>query len=190
MQGKRKDLTPKHKSTETQSTQETHQLMRHLGFSETDLAANRAGCLSKTQVKGLEKLAFNRQWWILGALLGGLATCCIGLAFVFGEGTLLVVGLGLWIVFTAAKSVLHTTAHKARMDLFDGRVEAKEGVVHYQQRGRWTDLYVGGVLWEAPHLLHAINRFKLLRAFGEGQPYRIYYAPNTRAILSIEPLGD
>lgn len=159
--------------------------MRWLRFSDSDLAANQAGYLSKAQIAVLEKALDLRRWRIIGAILLGLAGVCVILALVFGDGTLLLIGAGLGFFLALCVLYAQPILMKIHADLDNGSVMVREGKVTWRRGRRW-DMYVDGILWKT-HSIYA-ERFRLIRALHDGQIYRVYYAPNTKAILSVQSI--
>jgi hypothetical protein len=162
-------------------------LARALDFTEDDLATNREGKLSTRQKEFLRRKAFSEIkdqpavqrfgcFWLL--LLVGLFVGAIGGDVVTVTVARLVVGLPVIIlVFQFFRVWRHIG-----MDMDKGTVTSDTGKVSLKV-GEYDHLL------SFPNVAFAIGEDVLL-AFHNDESYRIYYAPNTRVILSAEPMRD
>ncbi len=166
-------------------------LMDVLHYDDDDLEANRAGRMTQRQIKRLNQdRILLMLLWLIPALLGvgALSLSCM---VVFAVSTqhmdtllfLLIIGFGVIIWLT-----LYFGAKSKRLvaDLREQRVEEVEGRIDLSlQYGRNNIAYAVQVDDE---------RFALKKpvffAFKNGDPYRIYYAPHSKRILSVEWLRD
>ncbi len=164
-------------------------LMDALGFDEDDLAANRAGVVTEAQIGVLHRM-IRRQ------ALGWIALIVIVLPYtlVLIPGLLALKNID-WICccFTSpiVGGIILFTTFLRRMtiymdDIYERRVKVAEGRVQLNVKA-WRNaqyqLQVGDQRFP-------VNKKGLL-TFKTGDPYRIYYAPHSKRILSAEWLrGD
>ncbi len=139
-----------------------------LGFSASDLNANRLGVLTPYQ---RERLLSKRSKSLIWPILFTLFLVVIGLAF---EVT------WLFIIFLAAclGSIMIATWLRYQED-FERPVEMITGKWSFQPAylGRYAGM-VGGQKFNLPKNLSSV--------FSENFRYRLYYTPGTRTILSAE----
>lgn len=165
-------------------------LARALWFDAYDLAANRAGYLSKKQLSRLARQAGEYRRYLQIAAVFAVITLVLGIAaLASGEsGALIVVALlaGLVIAFVGYQvwrwRQLQQDIAAAEVRRVAGRARAV--INHY---GRGATFF---------HLAVAGQRFNLRRqailAFQHGGDYHVYYTPAARVVLAAEPvdLGD
>lgn len=164
-------------------------LMDVFSFDEDDLDANQAGQFSRRQLDRLNSRRNSARYG--GALLGllGLMTIAIVLPAIAAAdglsagilGTPLLIGIilaGIWFGLAARARKLTADLHENRAAEIEGRVE----------------LVVGGGRYASYSLRVDKLRFPLKQkaflAFKNGDPYRIYYAPHSKKILSVEWLRE
>ncbi len=167
------------------------QLSRALGFSYRDLLANRGGYMTKEQQERLYHAP-------MSVFLLSAAVLCILIAV--GNGLIGIVMAGRGYPVAAVAFCLVGVAvfglalpamggrtfsrwFAAQSDLSKGAVEAVEGEARRIVRGGKYParlLLVQGVTFPASD--------RVLAAFRLGEPYRVYYAPHSKKILSAEPL--
>lgn len=173
---------PKHKPE--------HMLMQAIGFTEEDLDANREGYMSKRQ---RVILGSNRTFW--NTLTTFAAILAIPLAFLFSfcsfisapSSSFKLGNMALFCLLIAG--IIYFMKRKwARVidDLRTGDVSAIEGRVKldFADRGNWSlySLAISGEIFNV--------KKSVFLAFKNGDPYRIYYAPHSKTILSAEWLRD
>ncbi len=157
-------------------------LMRALRFDEEDLAANESGSFSVGQVQTLKR---QRGTVIISvSALLGIVTMLLLFANVYAGGLaplvivfLIVVAFVLLVGGLAALQV--TRDLRAGLQLVEGRIDLD--TTPGQNSATYTVKVEG-------------KKFKVKKraflAFKNGDPYRIYYTPHTKTILSAEWLRD
>jgi hypothetical protein len=174
---------PKHKPE--------HLLMEALDFTDEDLAANREGYLTKRQ---LLRLSQRQNSWTMGVVLaaiGSVFLCAFAImdGIRIGDTVSSRVGIIGLIAILAGGFVLYTWTKGARfaVDLRQGELEAVEGRVALDviSQGSSGNAYTVQI----EDRTFAINK-PIFLAFKNGDPYRIYYAPHSRTILSAEWLRE
>lgn len=158
-------------------------LMDAFAFDEDDLDANQAGQFSQAQIASL-KAARNRailQFVLMWLMIGVLSAIVVGLGMRAG-GLLLPVMAALLVI--SAFSFIFSKARRLMQDLGENRILAAEGRVDLSIQGDY-DYF----------LLVEKQRFRLKQkdiflTFKNGDPYRIYYTPRSRQILSVEWLRE
>ncbi len=162
-------------------------LMDAFAFDAGDLAVNRAGTFSENQRRKLQ------HWWMIWTL--GLAAALIvgaGVsAFLVPAILLAPQALGIKIAVGLVAIILTCVALYAfcwfkradyLSDLDESIVYAAEGRVRLAlDEGRSNARYLVSV----GHLAFIVSKGAFL-AFKNGDPYRIYYAPNSKRIVSVE----
>ncbi|MFL5800646.1 MAG: hypothetical protein ACJ8CR_02785 [Roseiflexaceae bacterium] len=149
-------------------------------FSLGALAANRAGRLAPEQVVALQRraiyrLVFGAVCIVVASLIPILFGSTAGL-IVFGSGVVVLIG-----------GIAFFKAYKTFADSQDGKVEMIEGHV---TRHMYTATDTEG---ESTTYYYVIDkrRFEVsaaaFQALAEGRRYRLYYAPGSGDLLSIEP---
>ena len=158
--------------------------MEALNFSAADLAANRAGRLSERQKYKLER-GWRRMLWIT---IGGVVFVTLGATILLFLGQqnespiLSFIGVLLTIVNAVLIGVGAQSYLRTSRDLREGRAAELSGVVTHTIRitGR-VATYILRV--EGQDVVVAKPVFF---AVEEGKPYRLYRAPNSKALLSGE----
>ena len=164
----------------------TNPLMAALKFDEDDLAVNRAGNVSEGQYRRLRNQRDALLWPFAGLLVIGGVGGVIGFARVDPDS-----GLVIWIIFVIVAvgfvgTVLFLTWINLAKDLGGGYVAAIEGRVQLDVKGKGNIIrYTVGIDYQ----FFPVDKATFL-AFKNGDPYRIYFAPNTKTILSAEWLYD
>lgn len=152
------------------------ELMRAHGFTEDDLALNRAGRLSTRQRRALSLRALRRI--ALGVALIGVAALLhqtpdsLAARVICGLGA-----LGLWAV--AAQLIVATWTARP-VNALAGPLFIEGGRVYhpvcYRVEGR--SLVLPG----------RIRRREAHRSIGPGQQYRVYLLPSVDLLVSLEPI--
>lgn len=164
----------------------TNRLMRVFHTSDTDLAANREGKITRAQHEHLKPAQSQTivQIVLWGHLLviGGL----ILFISVISQEPILLLVCGLVIGLSVMPfTTLRTTAVDLRMDLADGVLESVSGQVTVS-RSRTKDMAYRVKLVDES-LSFVITR-KQASAFRSDVPYTIYYLPKSRVIVSAEAI--
>lgn len=169
-------------------------LMHGLNFSAEDLAANRDGYMTFEQRARLRRRAMldAGSYLAFACLVGLFFFMMLSVAFSDNVPSSLILGglltltgmfgLGTVIVFGAM-------AHRWRLyraDLYKGDVSTTAGSVSLdiQDWGRRASYKV-----RVERLTFDVSK-KALLAFKNGERYRVYYAPNSKTLLSAEPMPD
>jgi hypothetical protein len=148
-------------------------------FSANDLSQNQKGLLSRHQENRLIGFIAFYGLILLGgvALLSSLRFQIIHTVTTTTSVLLLIIGVILFVRFG-------WSAIKVLMDLWNGRVSRVEGLVTRQaHRSRYNTSYY-----------YVVDSFKFevseaaYNALIEGMQYRIWYAPQSKRLVSIEPL--
>ncbi|MBK8134866.1 MAG: hypothetical protein KA401_00750 [Anaerolineae bacterium] len=163
-------------------------LMRELDFSAADLAANRDGQLSETQVNRL-RLQRNRAAAAgLGILfvLALVASICI-FAGTRGSGILLVIGLGLTIVSAVVMSMFARYLLRLSADIRESKTSAFSGTLEriikpVNRRVATYLLRVGGAEFSVTK--------DVFKVFEHETAYTLYRAKFTGMLLSAEESAD
>lgn len=177
-------------------------LGRALHFDAHDLFCNREGYISKAQQERLH----NSQWfvqmdWPATLVLGVLAVmvvgaCLVGMMLLASPVNLnkippmLVMVAGIIVIPLIITLIINWYQYtQLQADLDKGDVSTLDGPIR-------LDIYSGRRQADTPRCTLTVNwqRFKIdkptLLAFRDGEPYRIYFTPTTKRILSTEPLDD
>jgi hypothetical protein len=163
-----------------------------LCFTHEDLKANREGYMTFEQRRYLRE----RQWW---KTLYGLAflaflsflvhvalnystqstiICMPPLYILYGVCGIIGIIVGIAAIF-AYQSLTKKDTFKGLVSAASGKVVKKKYPQEFMKTTRWTYVIeVGGQI-----LRVSAREFD---AFDESPEYRIYYAPNTRTLLSAE----
>lgn len=162
-------------------------LMDAIGFDAGDLAVNRAGTFSEDQRRKLENW---RMFWTLGlaaaVIVGAGVSAILFLAFLFApQAVALKIAAGLVVIILACVA-LYAFCWFKRADYLDDLDErlvyATEGRVRLAlDEGRNNARYLVSV----GSLTFVVGKQAFL-AFKNGDPYRIYYAPNSKRIVAAE----
>jgi len=149
----------------------SERLMNVLGFSKGDLECNQQGKMSANQRSAyLNK----RKWYLLGSGL-----CILGFMIVWFGGRELSVFL---VGFVIGIFVCGMNAYRFYSDGINGVVASSEGRIDMTINGRRFSIAVEGQQFDL--------RQKAFLAFKNGDPYRLYYTPRTKQLLSAEWLRD
>lgn len=177
---------------EYNSWAQQYALIKAIGFTYADLDANRDGYMSKKQRAALSK---ERQFLLYTITIG-----VVGIAILYAiillrnviEGREISYNIVLiaFIFFVPVLGFLFTWFNRNQLnsDLYKGTVYVVEGVIslHITDYGKKATFYYMYVQEEKFRLEKPV-----FEAFVDGEPYAIYYAPNSKTILSAEWLrGD
>lgn len=173
------------RSTSSSSLQ-INPLMKALRFRARDLEANRAGKLSERQrqellpppMAGVIQAVLLGHVALIGALLVGIGV--LTQSWVLVAIAVIVVGM-LGAPFAMARGGEGMGAAVVQRDARAGRVLSVCGTAHLKREDgpRITYLlHIEGETFSISGLLHAALR--------DGQPYCLYYLPESRRILSME----
>ena len=158
-------------------------LMAAFDFDTADLAANERGNYSEHQIAALHHQ--RRRYVVTGAIMAGLML--LFLAFVVLTSSQLAALFNGVAVLGLLLAAFSTGQHVYRLNRdLQTPVSAVEGRVIQELRSTED----GG-----DYVVHLEDqKFKLKRdvflAFKNGDPYRLYYAPRTKKILSVAWLRD
>ncbi len=157
-------------------------LMRALNFTEDDLALNAAGQLSAAQLNRLKTQRTSTA--ILAVALSVIVGGLLLFANVYARSLAPLVMMVLFVIlFTVVTGIIPavqmTRDLQAGVQVAEGRVELD--TIARRRRTAYVVKLDG-------------QKFKVRKmtflAFKNGDPYRIYYAPHSRTILSAEWLRD
>jgi hypothetical protein len=146
-------------------------LMAAVGFTDKDLAANQRSEFSETQIERLTEIYNENLVWLSVATV--LIIVGLGLARWFHIVVLPLAVLGGLVFFGC-----FPPWRVASQDLRNSRVEAVEGYATLDVRE--TQFVV-----KIEEMEFQVNKETFL-AFKNGEPYRVFYAPNSKRILSAE----
>jgi len=159
-----------------------------LKFSHDDLIANRDGYMTKKQRKRLHRIGLSQYLpSAVGSIVFGAAFfLCLSLFLMaLRDDTLsiLLATFGFMSLWLAGYAYVQWRKFKA--DLEKGAVELTEGQIRLNIYGfsRHIGFSIG-----IEKQSFSVKRGILL-AFKNGEPYRIYYAPRTRTLLSAEQIS-
>lgn len=166
-------------------TAATTDLPAAMGFSADDLAANRKGQLSHSQIAQLKNLR-RRKTLAAGALFAALVLAATVLVYI-GQVNRSLILSGAGAMLTLVNAVGLGRAGRAYMrvggDLRSGQVEALVGdVERVLRRGRATDSFMLRI--NGAEL--AVTK-DVCMGFRHEAPYRIYRTSYSRLLLSAEP---
>lgn len=159
-------------------------LMAALDFTEADLAANETGEYSRRQIDALKRrrvlsgVAFTSA----GAVVSALALL-IGMVAASGSGAMLAVFIAALLALTVIVTVIN--ALRVTRDLRDGARVVEGRVELATNQGEQANYYFVNV----ERVKFRVKKSVFL-AFKNGDPYRLYYAPHSKSILSAEWLRD
>lgn len=182
--------------SEIRQTSELNRLMHALDFDNDDLRANRDGYMSKRQRARLSRRRRNIGLIFIAATVGAVVIFLplmrvlmtrpqglVAIVPILLIGVVVMVAIYLWFQRTV-------TAYAA--DLHKGHVSAIEGIVETQRHMTFT-----GRMFTSTYSLYVNDeQFSIgMQVFVSLHPmrdeiYAVYYAPNSRTILSLEPLED
>jgi hypothetical protein len=162
-----------------------------LGFTETDIQANRNGELTFDQKLTLLK----KSWWVILLVLAIVALALaqilpmlIDPAFLSDSIIFTVIVSGL-MFFVIGVIFLSSQDAKNLLALFEGKIEQKEGIVQLAARttgsgkSQTTHYYLGiGFDFELQIPQHT---YEILI---DGLFYHIFYTPRTKCLVSVEVL--
>jgi hypothetical protein len=161
-----------------------------IGFTEQDLAANREGYMTKSQRALLDR---ERKLWRSDMQIA-MASLPIAVVLTIWDGyrigDTLSSRIGILIFFTVIIGLWYVDVRRRWRwfdgDLYKGEVvftDGKVGLRTYRQKnGR---IY----LVKVSKLQFSVQK-QAYHAFREGDPYRIYYAPRSKRLLSAEWLRE
>ena len=156
-------------------TSHREELLRAFGIQPEDLEANHAGRLGLVQGRRLLRSGTSN---LAGAFLIGvlLAAILYGVAAKPLAPIQWILGIVLFIVVLI---VGIRYFRQTRAAVVEGRVESLVGQVHVHSHGRagWY-LNVGGQSFHLPIRPWHIQ---------QGAPYQVYFVPQTRTLVAIEP---
>lgn len=159
-------------------------LMAALKFDEDDLAANIDGTLSQRQIAQMKRQRDNTL--IIVGIIAFLALCFVLFTGLLTSFNGLLLAAFIAIVMTLVTLIAAVIANNINRDLADS-VRVVEGRVELDTNPgqNATAFYV-----KMDDLKFTVKKEAFL-TFKNGDPYRIYYAPQTKTILSAEWLrGD
>jgi hypothetical protein len=170
---------------ETRKQKHQQKLMASLRFSETELQANRDAYMTKQQ-RGTFRVERNVLRWVQVA---SAATIPLFVLLFIQNITVQIMSFCLAAELTIVGLVVVYGAFQSRRvdgDLYKGDVAEVEGQVEIEVRGSQMGfayrLYLEDEVFDVP--------FKTAAAFNQREWYRLYYAPFSRRILSVEWLGS
>ena len=146
-------------------------LMKAMGFSENDLAANHIGIMSNRQRFDFYN---RRNIWAMAGIV-----CMLGFFMLWIGGRdqslpLLLFGIGI--------VVCGLNVYSRHIDAARGEVAVLEGRINLNINGRNFSVVIDDRKF-------ALKQ-KVFLAFKNGDPYRVYYTPHTKKLLSAEWLRD
>lgn len=158
-------------------------LMDVFRFDDDDLEANQAGQFSQAQIAHL-KAARNTaifQFALMWLFIGVLTAVVVGIGMRV-EGALPPVMAGLLVI--SVLPFIFSKARRLMKDVRENRILAAEGRVDLSMRN-YTDysLFVDKQRFD-------LKQKEAFLAFKNGDPYRIYFAPHSKQILSVEWLRE
>lgn len=150
-------------------------------FTPADLGQNRDGRLGRHQEN---RLLIVLALYLLGLPIG--AILFFSLRMQIERALSPTATIMLMIVFAFLFLRFCWSALKIVADIWNGRVKSLEGMVELDiHRSRYSDSYY--------YVMDTI-RFQISRAaynaLVEGKPYRVFYVPYSRRLVSIEPILD
>lgn len=159
-------------------------LIEAFNFDEADVAANRDGQLSASQLRHLKKA---RTAATLTLLVLALPALGMSLLTALGGGALTGVPLVLYLIFVGGLAGLPTVRALSKLlDLRQVGVESVAGDFEYDlnlnPNRRYFPFTVGGRQFKV--------KMRLGRALKQHRRYRVYYLRDLGGLLSIEVLDD
>lgn len=151
-------------------------MMSWLGLTDHDLAANREGHLSPTQIARLRAKAITIAvgYGLLAVIFGGFAI------YAPHDSANILWDLGAGLCFVVMIGVLIFKCGQIVRDLMSAKVVSVEGKIAVrvmESRSPRYKVEIGAVELEIP--LQAYQGLK------DGERYCVYYAPKSRTILAI-----
>ncbi len=181
---------------EKRQTSVLNRLMHALDFDNDDLRANRDGYMSKRQRARLSRRRRNIGLIFITALVGAVVILLPLMRVLITRPQGLIAIVPILLIGGAATVALYlwfqrtVTAYAA--DLHKGHVSAIEGIVETRRHMAFT-----GRMFTTTYALYVNDeQFRIgMQVFVSLHPmhdeaYAVYYAPNSRTILAIEPLED
>jgi hypothetical protein len=164
-----------------------HLLMEVLNFDEADLEANRIGRLSRDQLED-----FSRRWRtmliaiVFLTIFSPLMFVLTIIVYVNDSNSRDFNGFLFVAIASAFGCLLIASRYKkTNADLNSGKVLFVEGRISFNVgSGRGQSFSV-----QIQNQIFRVNK-EIFLAFKNGDPYVIYYAPNSGTILSVEWLRD
>lgn len=161
-------------------------LAQTIGFNDDDLDANRIGIFSDRQCQSLRRL---RMLWriIFYAIVVACPTAClVAINDGIRRGDTIASRIGIIIFIFAFTGVLLIFCYREwkqyNDDVTEGLVQGVEGCIsimpHREKHGISFTITIQGETL-------TVNQGIFL-AFKNGDPYAIYFSPNTRKLLSAE----
>ena len=146
-------------------------LMDAIGFTEDELELNRVGQLSKDQWR---ILYLRQNIWLIAIILVGFVLLALWLGISFSIPHVIAI---TGILYCANKWLMfHNDLRQPRAISMEGRIS--------------LDVYGKGSYTLAVENERFIVNKNIFLAFKNGDPYRIYYTPYTKHLLSAEWLRD
>ncbi|MBN1963803.1 MAG: DUF4926 domain-containing protein [Anaerolineae bacterium] len=159
-------------------------LSRVLWFDGYDLAANRAGFLSKKQSARLQRQADEHVRYLRVAAVFGVIALLLVLLVLFGGQAALFFWIALLGSFVIAFVIYQVRRwERLQRDLNAGEAWATDGVVRTVV-GRYYRLPPSFIL-RVGQLTFPVRERALL-VFQDGGRYRVYYTPGARIVLAAE----
>jgi len=161
-------------------------LMAAFAFDEDDLEANEAGQLSQNQIIRLKSL---RNKTLTDLMILSLL-CIVAVGILMGVTVTISATIPAFIVGIFAIGTLfiiyNLKARRLLADIHENCVAQAEGRVDLSLKAKQND---------PKYFIHIDNmhfslKESLFLLFKNGDPYRIYYAPRSKRILSVEWLRD
>ncbi len=159
-------------------------LMAALNFTEADLEANQAGELSARQIAALEKRR--------GLMFMGVFVSMVVMALFFLIASVMQPSYDAFVfyffaVFPALLALyLAYNVYRSSSDTRERRSAVVEGRVQLDVSGGQNS---ANFVLKLENKKFGLNKRQFL-TFKSGDPYRVYYAPKSRRILSAEWLRD
>ena len=154
-------------------------LMKAIGFTPSDLEANRSGQLSERQrAYWIDERRYWRNVLTVAILLslGLLVLLAIFASADPNQQTLLLIGILALLVGIGGVIYAFNRRRQYSLELTGAPVNRVEGPVYFDN-GR-KHISIKGYRW-------AVSRV-VAQAFGDGNAYVIYFTPRTRLIVSAE----
>lgn len=158
-----------------------------LQFTEDDLIPNRAGLMSEGQRARLK--AQRKRAALIGAgMVAVIGLAAVMLLFIGQQNNSEIarwIGIGVTICNALLVGTLARNWLRVSTDIDSGKVDALKGTVHHTIRvaGR-TSTYL--LKLQDEEVMVAKEVFLAIK---EGEPYRLFVAPGSRAVLAAEALG-
>jgi hypothetical protein len=163
-------------------------LMSGVGFEPTDLWANRDGRLSKKQLHLIYQRRATYMHLVCAFLVMAIVCALYGMSrlFVFQETNLMTLIIAMMGVSMLCGFYANLQFSKYNSDLYQGEVAVQEGRVTLDLFGSNSSaqFYV-----RVGDEKFAISKQTFL-SFKNRDMYRLYYAPNSKVLLSVEALRE